>query len=152
MPITTNLIKELRKETKVGVMECKKALSESDGDIKKAEKWLVKKGLSKAVKRGGRATGAGLVEAYIHAGGSVGAMVKLTCETDFVARNKEFKKLAHEIAMQAAATNPKDVKGLLEEEYIRDPLKKVGDLVKEAIAKLGENIRIEKVIRFEVTR
>lgn len=144
-------ITKLRQATKTGVMDCRKALEESGGDLGKAKKWLVKKGLSKAAKRGGRATGAGLIEAYIHAGGTVGAMVKLVCETDFVARNKEFKKLAHEIAMQAAATNPKDVKSLLREEYIRDSSKKVGDLVKEAIAKLGENIKIKKVTRFKTT-
>jgi len=150
MPTSTDLIKKLRVQTKAGIMECRQALEESGGDIGKAKKWLTKKGLSKAAKKAERTTKAGLVEAYIHAGGMVGAMVKLTCETDFVARNKEFKKLAHEIAMQVAATNPRDTKVLLKQEYIRDPSKKIGDLVKTAIAKLGENIKVEKVIRFKV--
>jgi len=150
MKIKTELIKKLRKETKAGVMECRKALRESGGDIEKAKKWLLKKGLAKATKRADRATKVGLVEAYIHAGGNIGALVKLTCETDFVIRNKAFKKLAYEVAMQVAATNPKDVKSLLKEEYIRDASKTIDDLVKEAIAKLGENIKVEKILRLQI--
>jgi len=143
-------ITKLRQVTKAGIMDCRKALEESGGDLEEAKKWLLKKGLSKAAKKAERATKAGLIEAYIHAGGTVGAMVKLTCETDFVARTPEFKKLAHEIAMQAAATSPKDVEALLKQEYIRDPSKKVSDLIKAAIAKLGENIKVEDFKRLKV--
>ena len=148
--ITTDLIKKLRIETKAGIIDCRKALQESDGSLAKAKKWLAKKGALTAAKKAERETKAGLIEAYVHADGRVASLVKLSCETDFVARNKDFKKLAHEIAMQVAAMKPKSVKELLTQEYIRDPSKKVKDLVYEAIGKIGENIRIEEISRIEV--
>lgn len=147
---TTDLIKKLRKATKAGVMDCYKALQESGGDFTKAKAWLMKKGAKVAAKKADRKTSTSLIETYLHSDGRVGAMVKLACETDFVARNKEFKKLAHELAMQVAAMNPASVKALLKQEYIREPEKKVGDLVKEAIGKLKENIRIEEIFRMEI--
>lgn len=150
MKTTIELIKKLREETGAAVMDCRQALQESDGDEKKARLWLEKRGREKAEKKVGRQTGQGLVEAYIHATGRVGAMVELACETDFVARNEEFKKLAHELAMQVASMNPKDVKELLKQEYIRDPQKKVEEVVKETIGKLGENIVIKRFQRFEL--
>ncbi|MBI2012827.1 hypothetical protein HYS90_02780 [Candidatus Curtissbacteria bacterium] len=103
-----------------------------------------------AAQKKDRAVGAGLVETYIHAGGRVGSMVELRCETDFVARTAEFKNLAHEVAMQIAAMNPVDVSELLKQEYIRDSSQKVDDLVKETIAKVRENIQIKRFIRFEL--
>ncbi len=106
MPSLTELIKELREKTGAGVMDCKKALQEAGGDIKKAEEILRKKGAAKAAKRAGRETAEGIVCSYIHAGGRIGVLVELNCETDFVARTDEFKTLCHEIAMQVAAMNP----------------------------------------------
>lgn len=148
--ITTDQIKKLRQETKASVMDCRKALEEAGGKSEKAKKWLSDKGALTAAKKADRETKAGLVEAYVHADGRVASLLKLVCETDFVARNKDFKELAHEIAMQVAAMSPKDVKELLEQEYIRDGSKKIKDLIAESIAKIGENIKIEQFFRIEV--
>lgn len=148
--VTMEQIKKLRAQTQAGVMEAKQALEESDGDIKKAKAWLVKRGLDKAAKKADRETGEGVVAAYIHTNGRVGALVKLTCETDFVARTQEFNTLARELAMQVASMDPINVDKLLTQDYIRDTRRKVGDLVKEAIAKLGENIRIMAFKRLSI--
>lgn len=150
MKVSVSDITKLRQETKAGIMDCRKALQESGGDLEKAKNWLVKKGALTAVKKADRETKAGLVEAYVHADGRVASLVKLVCETDFVARNEDFKKLAHEIAMQVAAMKPKNVKELMTQEYIRDTSKKIKDLVYEAIGKIGENIKIEEISRIEV--
>lgn len=131
-------------------MDCRQALQQAQGDFKKAKELLKKKGVVMAQKKKGRKTKAGLIEAYIHNNGQVGAMVKLRCETDFVSQNKEFRHLAHELAMQVAAMAPKDVKELLEQEYIRDPKKKIKELIKEVIARVGENLKIEEVSRMEI--
>lgn len=138
-------VKKLRQETKAGIMDCRKALEAGKGDLTKAKEWLKKKGLARAAKKKDRETKTGLIGSYVHNNGQVGAMVKLSCETDFVSNTKEFKQLASELAMQAAAMKPKTIKTLLEQEYIRDPKKKVKDLVEEAIAKVGENVKIEEV-------
>ncbi|WP_456431930.1 translation elongation factor Ts [Thermosulfuriphilus sp.] len=106
MAVTTQMIKELRSRTGAGMMDCKKALEECGGDMEKAIAWLRQKGLAVAAKRAGRATTEGTVAAYIHAGGKLGAMVEINCETDFVAKTDEFKQFAHDIAMQIAAANP----------------------------------------------
>lgn len=143
-------IKKLRLKTKAGVMDCRRALEESDGEMKKAEEWLRKKGIASASKRAGRKTAEGMIETYVHNEGKIVAMVELLCETDFVARTDDFKQLAHELAMQMAAMKPKDVKELLEQEYIRDPKRKVDGLIKETIGKLGENIRVGRIARFEL--
>lgn len=150
MKITLADITKLREETRAGIMDCKKALLQVHGDFSKAKEILKKQGLVTAAKKADRATRAGLIEAYIHAAGSVGVLVKLECETDFVARNEEFKKLAHEIALQIAGMNPKDVLTLLAQDYIRDPEKKIEDLVKETIAKVGENIKISEFARLAI--
>jgi len=145
-------IKKLREETGAGVVEAKKAIEESLGDYQKALQILVDLGASKLEKKADRAVGDGLIEAYVHATGKVGALLSVRCETDFVARTEVFKQLAHEIAMQIAAVeleNP-TVEALLDSEYIRDPSKKVADLISEAVGKLGENIRIEKFTRFSI--
>lgn len=104
--ISTELIKQLREKTGAGMMDCKRALEETGGDMEKAIEYLRKKGAATAAKRADKAANQGLVEAYIHAGGRIGAMVELNCETDFVAKTPEFKQLAHDIAMQIAAMNP----------------------------------------------
>ncbi len=106
MAVTTQMIKELRARTGAGMMDCKKALEECGGDMDKAVAWLRQKGLAVAAKRAGRATSEGTVAAYIHAGGKLGAMVEVNCETDFVAKTQEFKQFAHDIAMQIAAASP----------------------------------------------
>ena len=107
--ITTQMIKELREKTGAGIVDCKKALQEANGDMEKAVEILRKKGAAKAAKKADRATAEGIVISYIHAGGKVGALVELNCETDFVARTEDFKTLAREIAMQVAAMSPEYV-------------------------------------------
>ena len=148
--IDIKLLKKLRDETQVSVSDIKTALEESKGDYHKSLEWLKKHGIEKAGKKEGRATSAGIVETYIHHNLTSGTTVVLTCETDFVQRTGEFKNLAHEIAMQVNATNPKDVKALLSSPYIRDESKTVSDLIKEHIATLGENIEIKDFKRFSV--
>lgn len=150
MNIDIKLLKQLRLETSVSIADCRKALEESRNDYKKALDWLRKNGLEKAAKKSDRETPQGLVESYIHQNGRVGALVEVTCETDFVARTDVFKQLVHEICMQAAAMNPKDVPALLKQEYIRDNSRTIEDLVKEAIAKLGENIVVKRFVRYEL--
>ena len=106
MKITSQMVKELRDKTSAGMMDCKKALNETDGDMEKAVDLLRKKGLAVAAKRAGRATSEGVVETYIHAGGKLGVMIELNCETDFVAKTDQFKELARDLGMHIAATNP----------------------------------------------
>ncbi len=149
MTVDVALIKQLREKTGAGIADCREALEFAKNDLKKAEEFLKKKGFEKAAKKEGRETSQGLVESYVHQG-RVGSMIELLCETDFVARTDEFKSLAHEIAMQVASMNPKDAKALEKQEYIRDPQKTIGDLVKEGIAKMGENITIGRISRFEL--
>jgi elongation factor Ts len=143
-------IKKLRQQTGAGVVAAKKALEEAKGDMKKAQEIIRQKGLAKADKKSDRETKSGQVYAYVHGDGVVGALVEINCETDFVARNEEFGILCKEIAMQIVSMNPKDVKDLLAQKYIRDVQKTIQDLVKQAIAKLGENITISRFERFEL--
>lgn len=143
-------VKKLRQQTKAGVMDCRKALEETKGDLKKAQAWLRKKSVASAEKREGREAKCGLVETYCHSDGRIAAMIELNCETDFVSRTDEFKKLAHDLAMQVAAMNPKNVKELLNQPYIRDEKITVNELVKEAIGKIGENIVVNRMARFEL--
>jgi elongation factor Ts len=143
-------IKELRELTGAGIQECQKALETARGNKKEALAVLKIKGGEVAKKKKDRVTTAGLIECYVHAGGKVASMVELLCETDFVAQNEEFKKLAHEIAMQIAAMNPRGLKELLCQPYIRDETKTVDDLVKELIGKTRENIKINRFQRFEM--
>lgn len=150
MKLDIKLLKKLREETQASVADVRRALEETNGNYEKALSWLSKHGIEKAGKKEGRETSAGIVETYIHHTLASGSTVVLTCETDFVARTGEFKNLAHEIAMQVNATNPKDVIKLLESPYIRDESKTVQDLIKEHIAKLGENIEIKEFKKFEV--
>lgn len=151
MTVDVSLIKELRDQTQAGVADCRAALEEAKGDIKQAKEILRKKGFERAAKKGDRATNAGLIEAYVH-GGRVASLVEVMCETDFVARTDEFKTLAHEVAMQVASMNPKDAEELLKQEYIRDSSKTIEMLLKETIAKLGENIVLGRITRLELGR
>jgi elongation factor Ts len=191
--ITADLVKTLRERTGVGMMECKKALSETAGDMDKAIEYLRKLGIAKAETKSGREAGEGLVEAYIHPGSRVGVLIEVNCETDFVARTDEFKSLVRNLAMQIAATRPLAVRRegvppelveseraifaeqlknegkpeamiprilegkldkffesvvLMEQTYIRDDKKTVEEIVKEAIAKMGENIRVRRFATF----
>ncbi|MTI82226.1 MAG: translation elongation factor Ts [Firmicutes bacterium] len=193
--ISAKLVKELRDKTGAGMMDCKKALQETNGDIEKAIDFLREKGLSKAAKKAGRVTAEGLVESYIHGNGRIGVLVEVNCETDFVAKNEGFKAMVKDIAMQVAASKPefvrredvpeelvakekevlkaqalnegkpeniveKMVEGridkyykeicLLEQPYIKDPDKTVEQLVKETIAKIGENISVRRFTRYEL--
>jgi elongation factor Ts len=135
-------VKRLREETGAGVMDCKRALDEAKGDFEKARELIKERGLAKAKE--------GIVEAYVHAGGRIGAIVELSSETDFVARNPDFRGLAKEIAMQVAAMDPTNVGQLLEQPYIRDSSKTIGELVTTIAATTGENVRIKRFKRFEL--
>lgn len=148
--VSINQIKKLRDLTGAGIMVVRNALQEAEGDFKKAEKILKQKGLAKAEKKSERETKAGKVASYVHTAGRVGVLVALGCETDFVARTEDFTKLAHELCLQVASMNPKDIKVLLAQEYIRDPKITIEELVKQTIGKLGENIKILELERVEV--
>jgi len=151
---TTNIqdIKKLRAETSASVMDVKKALEEANNDFEEAKKLLIERGKVKAAKKSAERTVAdGLVESYIHTTGKVGSLILLSCETDFVAKTDEFKELAHEIAMQAAIQDYESVEDLLQDDYIRDPSKKISDLITETVAKLGEKIVLSKIARFSST-
>ncbi len=150
MKISVSEIQKLREATGAGVMDARRALEEAEGDVKRAREILHKKGLEVAVKKADRATNQGLVGTYSHANGKIAAMVEVLCETDFVAKNEDFKNLVHEIAMQIASMDPKDVEELEKQSWIRDNSKTIGELIKEAIAKFGENIVIKRFTRCEI--
>jgi elongation factor Ts len=143
-------VKRLREETGAGVMDCKRALDETKGDFEKARTLIKERGLAKAKEKEDREAREGVVEAYVHAGGRIGAMVELSSETDFVARNPDFRGLAREIAMQVAAMAPKDIEELLRQAYIRDASKTVGELVTGIAATTGENVRVRRFMRFQL--
>ncbi len=195
MEISLESIRTLRERTGAGVVDCKTALVKAAGDLEKAVLILRQEGLAAAGKRAGKATAQGIVSSYLHAGGRIGVLVELNCETDFVARTEEFQRLAHEIAMHVAAEDPqylsraevpaalldrekevyrtqaqregkpekvieKIVEGklttfyrqscLLDQVYVRDDSKTVGDLLKEAVSRLGENIAVGRFVRFQL--
>ena len=158
MDISANTGKELRAKTGAGIMDCKRALQDSNGNMEKATELLRQRGLASSSKVAGREAKQGLIESYIHTGGRIGALVEVNCETDFVARTDEFRTLAREIAMQVASMNPTTVgsmeeddgEGLLSQEYIRDSRKTIRDLIKETIAQVRENIQVSRFMRFEV--
>ncbi len=162
--VSTTDVKRLRDETGAGVMNSKRALEESNGDFDAAKEILRQQGVASAAKRADRATGEGLIEAYVH-GDRLGALVEVQCETDFVARTDAFRTLARDIAMQVAAMNPaaievddvpddvvgsKEDNALLTQAFIKDGSRTVGELVQEAIAQTGENIRVARISRFEL--
>jgi len=148
----TNLeiIKKLRLATGAGIIDCKNAFQEAKGDFAKAKKILEKKALKKAKEKINRPTAQGFIATYTHSTGKIGAMVEILSETDFVARNEEFRQFAKEICLQIAAMNPKNLKELLKQEYIRDPAKTINELMKSNIVKFGENIKIGRFARFEI--
>ena len=163
--ISADDVKALRERTSAGVMECKRALEEADGDLERAIEVLQRRGLAMAEKRAHRETAQGLVECYIHAGGRLGAMVEVNCETDFVARTDAFRTLARDLAMQVVATNPLSVSEedlpsgaegdpaglcLLRQPFIKDDSRTIEEVVKEVIAQTGENIRVRRFARFEL--
>ncbi|MCJ7727335.1 MAG: translation elongation factor Ts [Candidatus Hydromicrobium sp.] len=193
MEIKAELVKELREKSSAGMMDCKEALVESNGDIKKAEEILKEKGLAKASKKASRATKEGIIDSYIHIGSKIGVMLEVNCETDFVARNEMFKNFVHDIALHITAAAPlyvskedvpqevldkekelyrkqalnegkpekiidKIAEGklkkyyeencLLEQPFVKDNDVKIGDLLKQNIAKIGENIVIKRFERY----
>ncbi|TSC81877.1 MAG: translation elongation factor T [Parcubacteria group bacterium Gr01-1014_19] len=130
-------------------MDCKKALDDAGGDFDKAVVLLNERGVAKAMKKADRATGAGLLESYIH-NGRVGVLMDIRCETDFVVRSEPFRELAHNLVMHIAAMNPDSVEALLQQPYVKDPALTIDNLVKGAIAKIGENIQVAKFCRYEL--
>lgn len=167
MPVSPAAVKELRELTGAGMLDCKRSLEEAGGDFDKAKDILRKKGIALAAKKAERATAEGLVQTYLHHDGRLGALVEINCETDFVARTEDFSKLAQDIALQVAATNPTylasddipqgtegDAKQLclLLQPFVRDESMTVADMVRETVRKTGENIRIRRFARFELGR
>ena len=165
MAVSAEQVRSLRDHTGAGIMDCKVALEETDGNVEKAIVALREKGLASAAKRSGRETNEGVIETYIHTGGRVGAMVELGCETDFVARTEEFQKLAHDIAMQVAAmgpvyidkdeiedgdTRPPAQISLMQQPFIKNASSSVGEMVTELAGKVGENIRVVRFTRLAV--
>ena len=143
-------IKKIREITGISIEAVREALENAGGKIEEALKMLKNRGIAVAAKKSDRETGEGLIFSYIHSNGKIGILLKLLCETDFVARNEQFKELGHELAMHIAATDPKDTKELLIQPYVRDQDLTVDALVKNYIAKLGENIRISEFCRFTI--
>ncbi|MFN8617262.1 MAG: elongation factor Ts [Dehalococcoidia bacterium] len=168
MAVTTEQIKALREETGAGVMDAKRALEAANGDAAKARAILREQGIAAAAKRSERETSNGVVEAYIHAGGRIGVLVEVNCETDFVANTEDFRTLARNVAMQIAAMNPMVVSKddpdrgkhegtdeevcLMDQAFIRDSSRTISHLVQDAVAKTGENIRVRRFTRFELGR
>jgi elongation factor Ts len=161
--ISATAVKELREKTGAGVMDCKKALQEANGNLDRAVEILREKGALTLAKKLDREANQGIIDTYIHAGGRIGAMVELNCETDFVARTEDFRKLAHDIAMQVAAMSPQYVRSdevvdgdapeeriLMKQAFIKDPKRTIEQLIHEAVGKLNENIQIRRFVRFEV--
>ncbi|QAY68335.1 translation elongation factor Ts [Paenibacillus protaetiae] len=195
MAVSASAVKELRERTGAGMLDCKKALEETNGDITKAIEFLREKGLSAAANKAGRIATEGVIESYIHAGGRIGVLVEINCETDFVAKTDQFKSFAKDIAMQIAAASPKYVRReevpaeeldkereilkaqalnegkpanivekmvegrlakyyeeycLLEQQFVKDPDKKISALLNEKISSIGENISIRRFVRYEL--
>jgi elongation factor Ts len=163
LDVSASSVKELRERSGAGVMDCKRALQEAAGNMDKAVEILRKQGLDKAEKKAMREASQGVIDSYIHAGGRIAALVEVNCETDFVARTDDFRRLAHDIAMQIAATGPKyigvaDVPAddqaraaelaLLAQPFIKEPSVTIEDLIKRNVAKLGEAIRVRRFARF----
>ena len=193
--VSAELVRELREKTNAGIMDCKRALAETEGDLEKAVLYLREKGLAAAAKKAARGASEGVVSSYIHAGGKIGVLIEVNCETDFVARTEEFQSLVRDLAMQVAASAPlyvskdevpesaletergvfraqaaesgkpanvveKMVEGkvqkyytdvcLLEQPFVKDPQRTIGQLVTDAIAKIGENIVVRRFARFQL--
>ncbi|MBI2288459.1 MAG: elongation factor Ts [Chloroflexi bacterium] len=165
MKISVDRVKELREQSGAGIMECRNILTEAEGDMEKALQILKQRTIFKVEKKSDRVVSQGLIEAYIHAGGRIGALVEVNCETDFAARTDELKQLAHNLAMQVAAMPPQFIAReevpdgteidtqttcLLLQPYIKDLSLTVQDIINQAIAKVGENIKVKRFARFEL--
>lgn len=147
MTITAADVKKLREETGAGIMDAKRALVESKGDFAEAKKIIMAKGLERAEKKSDRETGVSRVYAYVHFNGKTASLVKLACETDFVAKTDDFANLGKEVAMQVASMSPESVEELLKQDYLKDPKKTIEQLVKEVSGKTGENVQIVEFAR-----
>ena len=147
--ITASQVKDLREKTGAGMMDCKKVLTETDGDMEKAIELLRERGIAKAAKKSDRIAAEGLVTAYVSEDGKVGAVAEVNAETDFVAKNDEFRAFANDIAKQVAVKNPKDVEELLSQTFINDETKTVSEVLTNKIATIGENMSIRRFERFE---
>ncbi len=145
-----NKLKQLREETCVSFSLCKKALEETNNNIDEAKKLLTKWGVDKAKDKKERKTNVGVIFSYIHHNQKLASLIEMVSETDFVSNNQEFKRLGQEIAMQVASLKPQSVDELLNQDYIRDPSKKVSDLIRDAILKFGENIKIKRILYWEI--
>lgn len=143
-------IKNLREETGAGMMDCKRALDESNGDYNKAKEIVFQRGLAKAEKKSDRETKVGYIASYVHTNHSVGALVEILCETDFVARNDEFQTMAKEVAMQVTAMNPESLEDLLKQDSLKNPSITVEEVVKSLSGKIGEKFVISRFVRYEV--
>jgi elongation factor Ts len=152
MSLDLTSLKKLREQTGVSFSVCKKALEEANNDIDAAKKLLTKWGEKKAADKADRATSQGVIASYVHHNKKIATMVELQTETDFVANNEEFRTLAQEIAMQVATMNPENVDELVKQEYVRDPSKTIGDLIKDAVLKFGENTKVSRILRWELGR
>lgn len=150
MTISSSEVQKLREETSIGVMDCKKALTEAKGNYEKAKEILKKKGALKAQKKSDRVSNQGVISSYIHGNGRIGVMVELSTETDFAAKNPLFGQLAHDLAMQIASMDPKNETDLLKQEYIKDPDLSVKELIEQNVSKIGENIKLKRFIRYEL--
>ena len=153
-PITVQQLKTLRQRTGAGMLDCRQALEQTDGNIEQAAELLRRQAAAEAAKRAARLTGEGRVESYIHHDAKIGALVEVNCETDFVARTEDFRTLARYVAEQVAAT-PADAleteAALLAQPWIRDPSRTVGDLVNETSARTGERVRVRRFARFRLS-
>jgi elongation factor Ts len=144
------LVKKIRNETGLGIMEIKAALEEADGDEKKAKEILKAKGLKKAETKTERETHQGRVATYTHTTGKIGVMVELLCETDFVAKHEDFMELTRDICLQIAAMNPENVDELLKQEFIKDGSTTIEEKIKGLVVKFGENMKLTRFARFEI--
>ncbi len=151
MEITASAVKDLREKTGAGMMDCKKALSENQGDVEKAVDYLRKKGMASAAKKAGRATKEGTIHSITSADGKASVLVEINCETDFVAKTEQFKKFVTDIANHIAVANPSDVPTLLAQKFYADPSKTVEDTLRETIATLGENMVISRFVRYPIS-
>ena len=149
--ITATQVKELREKTGAGMMDCKKVLTETDGNMEKAMELLRERGIAKAAKKSDRIAAEGLVECYISEDGKIGSVVEVNAETDFVAKNEEFRKFVADVAKQVVEKNPKDVEDLLNQESIAEAGKTVQDVLTDKIATIGENMNVRRFTRFETT-
>ncbi|MBQ2954318.1 MAG: elongation factor Ts [Clostridia bacterium] len=149
--ITAALVKELRERTQAGMMDCKKALMENDGDMDKAIDWLREKGLAQAAKKAGRIAAEGAVVQYISEDGTVGAIVEVNCETDFVAKTENFMNFANAVAKHVALANPADLESLSKQAFIDDATKTIEDMISDATVAIGEKISIRRFARYQTT-